>query len=304
LALARVSGPGAGAAIITLAAQGESKARAMAIGLLAERAEQSALPALLQDAAQSDRTVSRAACAALGKIGTDKELGGLVELVLAGKTPGADEALQAVASRAQDKSAAAQKLVAMTQNAQPEQLSSIFDVLAMLGGSDALNAVVKAASSSNEQVSDPAIRALANWPEFDATRPLLTIAANPATKRVHNVLTVQALARLVQNSDKQPAPDRLQAAEGAMKAATRDEDKKLLLTSIASVPSAKAAETLKPFLSDPQFKKEAGLAGISLAQALLKPDARSARSLAQAIKDANVSPELNRKADNILKPKK
>ncbi len=66
---------------------------------------------------------------------------GLIRLVLAGKTPGAAAALQAVASRATDKSAAAQKLIAQTQTADPGQLAPLFEVLAMLGGKEALVAV-------------------------------------------------------------------------------------------------------------------------------------------------------------------
>ena len=75
--------------------------RVVAINALAQRNDQTALPALLKYAGESDPGVSAAACAALAKLGTDNELEGLIRLVLAGKTPGAPAALQAVASRGQ-----------------------------------------------------------------------------------------------------------------------------------------------------------------------------------------------------------
>jgi hypothetical protein len=245
--------------------------------------------------------VSAAACAALAKLGTDNELDGLIRLVQAGKTPGAAAALQAVASRAADKSAAAQKLIAQTQTAEPQQLAPLFEVLVMLGGKEALAAVSSFAGSGKEEVKDAAIRALANWPDFAASKALLVVAFDPNTKRVHSVLAIQAVARLVKASDKEPAAARLDAALAAMKAAGRDEEKKLLLSALASVPDRKAAAAIKPFLGNPQFQKDAGLAAMNLAEALRKADKPTAKDLAQAVRDANLSDDLSRRADAILK---
>ena len=300
-ALARISGPGAGAAIVKLAGQGDPKARAVAINALAQRDDQAALPALLKYAGEPDPEVSAAACAALARLGTDNELEGLIRLVLAGTTPGAPAALQAVASRARDKSAAAQKIIALTHTASPQQMASLFEILALLGGNDALATLSSAAGGSNDEVKDAAIRALANWPEFAATSALLVIASDPNATRVHKVLAIQAVARLVKSSDKQPAAARLKAALAAMKLATRDEDKMLMLSAFASVPDRQAGEAIKPFLSDPKYQQEAGLAAVTLAEALRKTDRPAAKELAQAAKNAAVSDDVTRRADAILK---
>jgi HEAT repeat protein len=299
-ALARISGPDAGAALSQCAGQGDNKARVAAITALAQRNDSSASPALLKYAGEADPQLSRAACDALAKVGTDGQLDGLIQLVQAGKTPGAADALQAVASRTADKSGAAQKLVAQTKTAEPQQLPPLFDVLAMLGGNEALTAVSSFASNSNEAVKDGAIRALANWPDFGATQPLLVIAADPNGSRVHSVLAIQAVVRLVKASEKEPAAARLDAAQAAMKACKRDQEKKLVVSAFASVPDVKAADVIKALLSDPGLKNEAGLAGMTLAQALSKTERPAARSLAQAIKDADISADLNRKAETML----
>jgi HEAT repeat protein len=299
-ALARISGPGADAAIAKAASDGDAKTRVVAINALAQRNDQSASSALLQYAADADPAVSTAACAALGKIGTDKELEGLIQLVLTQKTSGAVSALQAVASRATDKAAAAQKLIALTKTAEPQQLASLYEILAVLGGKEALTATSIAAGSNNEQVKDAAIRALANWPDFSATTPLLVIALDPHVTRVHNVLAVQGIARLVKSSDKEPAAIRLKTAIAAIHAAARDEDKKLLLSALASVPDKAAGDAIIPFLSMPKYQQEAGLAGITLAETLRRTDRPAARDLAQAIKNANLSEDLTRRADAIL----
>jgi hypothetical protein len=299
--LARISSPGVGAAISKLAGEGGAKSRTVAINALAQRYDQSASPMLLRYAGESDPAVSAAACAALAKLGTDRELDGLIRLVLAGKTPRAAAALQAVASRATDKSAGAQKLIAQAQAAEPQQLAPFLETLALLGGPESLTAVSSFAGSSKEEVKDAAIRALVNWPDFSAAKALLVIAADPNAKRVHSVLAIQAVARLVKSSDKESASARLEAAQAAMRAAGRDEEKKLLLSAFAAVPDAKAAEAIKPFLRDPKLQEEAGQAGVTLAGALVKKNKAAAKDLAQAIKDAKVSEDLTRKADAVLR---
>jgi hypothetical protein len=298
--LARISGAGAGAAIVKLAGEGDAKSRAAAINALAARNDRSAAPVLLNYAGESDPEVSAAACAALAKLGTDNELDGLIRLVLAGKTPCAAAALQAVASRVTDKSAAAQKVIAQTKTAAPGQLAPLFEILAMLGGKEALTTVSLSASSSNEEVKDAAIRALANWPDFPASKALLVVANDPHVKGVHCVLAVQGVARLVKSADKEPAAVRVDAVLAAMKAAPRDEEKKLLLSALASVPDKRSAEAIRPYLNDPKFQKEAGLAAMTLAEALRRSDRSAARELAQAVRDAGISDDLNRRADAML----
>jgi HEAT repeat protein len=300
-ALASISDPAAGAAIVKLAGQGDPKSRVVAINALARRNDQTAGSALLNYAGESAPEVSAAACAALAKVGTDNELEGLIQLVLGGKTPGASAALQAVANRASNKSAAAQKLIALAKTAPPQQMASLFDVLALLGGNDALTVLSSSAGGSNEEVKDAAVRALANWPDFPATTPLLVIASDPNTKRVHNVLAIQGIARLVKSSDKEPAALRVKTAIAGMHAAARDEEKKLMLSALASVPDRTAGEAIKPFLSIPKYQEEAGLAAVTLAEALRKTDKPAAKDLAEAVKKAAVSDEATRRANALLR---
>ena len=300
-ALALIPAPGTGFAIASLAGQGDPKSRAVAIGILARRNDPATAPALLYYAGEADPEVSAAACAALAKVGTDAELEGLIHLALAGKTPGAPAALQAVASRATDKSTAAQKVIALAKTAPPQQMASPFEILALLGGNESLAMLSSSAGSSNAEVKDAAIRALANWPDFPATTSLLVIASDPNISRVHNVLAVQAIARLVKSSDKETAALRVKTAVAAMHASTRDEEKKLMLTALAAVPDRSAGEAIKPFLSMAKYQQEAGLAAMTLAESLRKSDKPAARDLAEAVKQAAVSDAATRRADALLK---
>ena len=219
LALARISGPGVEAAISKAAAQGESNSRAVAITALAQRNDHNALPGLLRYAAESDSVVSSAACSALAKLGTDHEIEGLARLTLTGTSPGAEAALETVATRASDKATAAAKVLGVMRTAAPEQQPALLGTLAILGGDQALAAVSELALGGGGKAKDAAVRALANWNDFAAAKPLLIIASDSNSSRTHNVLAVQGVIRLVKSSEKEPASARLEAAQSAMKAA-------------------------------------------------------------------------------------
>jgi hypothetical protein len=86
-----------------------------------------------------------------------------------------------------------------------------------------------------------------------------------------------------------------------MKAATRDQEKKLAFSAFASVPSAAAAAALKPFLAEGSLQGDAALAGVRLAEAMARTDRSAAKSLAQAIKDAHPTADITRRADAVLR---
>lgn len=298
-ALARLPGPGVNAALVEQAGQGDPKVRAAAIQALADRHDASALPTIWKYV--SDPAVASPALGAIGKAGGDSDLEPLAKLVLAGEAPDASAALQSVAARVTDKSAAVVRLVALIDTAAPQRAGALFETLAILGGDAALAAVVKSAASANDEVKDAALRALAGWPDFAATKPLLAVAADPSVKRVHQVLAIQGVARLVQSTDTATPAERVEAASQALTLAQRPEDRKLVLSALASVGNAKAAEAIKPLLTDPALKDDAGPAAASLAEALVRTDRAAAKSLAQAITNSSPSADVLRRAGAVLR---
>jgi HEAT repeat protein len=301
--LALVNGQGAAEAIERQAGQGESASRVLAINALAARAAKSSLRTLLQYGADPDAAVSKAALAAIGKIGGDESLDGLVKLVYENK-PGAKDALQAVANRSANKSAVGQRLAAQAQAASGSQLSGILDVMALVGGADSLAAVVKFATTGNDEAKDAGIRALCQWREFSAVKPLLDVLAAPGTKQVHNVLAIQAVCRLVKaEENKDTAQARVDATLAALKAAGRPQEKTQALSALAAIKDRKAADAIIKLLADAATQTDAATAALSLADGLRKQDRGSAKKLAEAVKKANLSPALNKKAEESLNKK-
>jgi HEAT repeat protein len=298
-ALARMSGPQIDALLEKSADAGDEKARATAINALAARLDTAALPAILKYAAESDPTVTKAALGALRRMGGDAEIEPVARLAVASNANGAVLALEAMAERAADKPAAAKKLLAIAADNE-EAIASLSEVLSALGGEDALAAVSKLAANGKGEAQDRAVSALGNWPDFAAVKPLLTIASGKNAKLNHRVIAVQGVVRLVKSSENESASARADAALAAMNAAQRDEEKKLALSALGSVPDSRCAAAIKPLLSEPALKEEAGLAGVTLAELLLETDQAAAKDLARAVKAANVSPGIAKRADELL----
>ena len=55
-----------------------------------------------------------------------------------------------------------------------------------------------------------------------------------------------------------------------------------------------------PLLADAEIGKDAAQGALTLADKLWKPDRKTAKGLAEAVKTANLSPELVKKAEDLL----
>jgi HEAT repeat protein len=300
-ALARISGEGAIEALRATAASGNPAQRAAAINTLAARRDHSSLPALLAYADEPNENVSRAALRALGQMATENELEPVGKLAVASKNPEAAAALKTIAARAPDKPSATKRLLDLRHGADAQAQITIVDALSVTGGPEGLNAAKQLAASEDENVKTAAIRALSNWPDGSAIEPLLEMASDPNAPLNHNVLAIRGIARLIEADEKQPAPARVEAAVAALKAARRPDERKLALSALAAVQDRRAAEALRGFLKDSDLQEEAGTAGLTLAERMRRSNAAAARELAQAVRDANISDELNKKADSLLK---
>jgi HEAT repeat protein len=299
-ALGRVHGLGADAAIAEMAAHGASGIRVPAIHALAQRSDTAAIPALLYYAGNSEPDVASASWAALGVLGGDTELAPVARRALETANPDAESALREIATRVQDKPAAAKQLVALLPDASPKQSSVVFETLAVLGGPTGLKTVSVAVSSGDEDVRQAAVRALANWPDFEAVKTLLEIASGSQQSPLARILAIQGVGRLVKSSDDVSVEARLEAALAAMKSATRADEKRLLLSAFASVRSPKAAEPIEACFNDPDVRNEAGMAGITLARSLYWRDRAAARKLLRAVAEAQISDQITRRAQAFL----
>jgi hypothetical protein len=277
----------------------------VAIGLLGKRRVPGAADILLGYAADGNEEISSAAFKALVDVADVVDVGTLTDLVA--KTSGQDArssaaaALRAVLTKARDKASAAEAVIERIKTSGGDTKITLLTCLDAAGGPEALETVTQAAQSTEEALREAGIRTLGNWPDFQAADILLEIASNPQTSLTHYVLAMRGALRLIVTTDSAPLDDRVALCFRAFDSSRRDDEKRQVIAVMGSLPSPKVAERLLTLAKEGDFKAEAALAAVELAGGMLRTDRQAARDLAQKIRDLNVSDDVNRRAEAVMR---
>lgn len=280
------------------------KGRVTAIGLLGKRRAPGAAETLLGYASEENEDISRAAFGALVDVADMVDVTALTDLVAKTKTPAVREsgvaALRAALAVAKDKDATAEAVLSKMKTADAETRIAMLSCLDALGGTAALAAVCDAAQSADDALREAGIRTLGNWPEFEAAETLAVIASRTETSLTHYVLAVRGALRLVGASQSAPLEDRTTLCLALLDRARRDDERRQAIATLGTLPGPKAIDRLQELLKSETLKTEAGMALVDLAGRLTMTDRNAARSLAQKIRDLNISDEINRRADGVI----
>ena len=298
-------GPGVEEIIKARAASGDINGRVVAIGLLGQRRTAGALESLLGYADDDNGEISAAAFKALPAVAGSDDIPILADLLAKTESGGARQnavaALKSLLSKTTDKDAAGQVMIDKMNASDTEVRLSMLTTLNALGGSTALKTVVDAAQSSDQAVREAGIRTLSDWPDYEAAEILLGIASKSETALTHHVLATRGAIRLIKESDSAPLNDRTKLCFFAFEQARRDEEKKQAISAMGTLPNEDVARRLLELVGDLNLKAEAGLGAVELATNMLRINRQAGRDLAQKIRDMNISDEINRRADRIIK---
>ena len=303
-ALSAINGPGVDEALRQAAAQGDSKARALAISVLGWRGTKAAASELVRLAGEPLPIISRAACLALKSIGTDAELPALLDLLFTGKVPNVGSAIRGIASRSLDRGPAVAKVIAKVRQSTGPELVHALEALSIFGSNEALKTVVEYTHSPQPEISAGAVQALSNWPDFEAVAPLLAVGADPKLPERLRVIALRATEGMILGAPPTEISSKQQvdAAVSLLHVATRKEEKELAISMLGSIPNRAGADTLLSLLPDGTLKGLAAQACLNLAEKLIeKQDRSSAKKLAQAVQKTNPEPALAQRTLALLK---
>ncbi|MBM4154437.1 MAG: hypothetical protein FJ221_05345 [Lentisphaerae bacterium] len=298
--LALLKGDGVATALQKAAAEGEYKRRAAAIAVLAMRREPASMATLVASATDPDPGVARAALVALRQAGGDAEIPAVAKVAAQGKAD-ARAALKAMAARTRDRRGVSQTLVNAIRAADAPGRAALLESLAAVGGLPALDMTAEFAASADAALRAAAVRALAEWIEFEAVRPLQAIAAAPASSLSEKTLAVRGIARLVTSGLGATVDQRITAATEAMRLAPGDDERKLLLPALGSIPHPRSLAALEPLLEDRKLSREAAFALAALAEACAKTDRRMAASIAERLEKSTAPDAAKKKAREAVK---
>jgi hypothetical protein len=182
--------------------------------------------------------------------------------------------------------------------ASPAQKGALLRVLSVIGGTNALDAVREAANDSNAQVSDAAIRVLCSWKTADAAPDLLSLAKNSQSES-RKTAALRGYINLVRDENL-PTEKKLEISKQAAALIQRDEEKKLLLGALSTVPAAEALSMAMAHLDDPATKDEAGFAAIAISEKIVEQKPGEVADAMQKVLKATDNRNVRNRAREIL----
>ncbi|MCC6124309.1 MAG: HEAT repeat domain-containing protein [Pirellulales bacterium] len=246
----------------------EGKTRLALIQLAGQRRIAAANPALLAAVEDSDAAVRAAALAALGSVVELDGLSVLLAQVAHPQRPGEEraalEALSAACTRMSDREACAEKLVAVVPELPVPAACGILKILSAVGGAKALAAVGAAAKSPHPEIRDAAGGLLGGWMTADAAPVLLDLAKTAAEEK-YRIRALRGYLRIARQFAL-PDPQRTEMCRHALKAATRGQEKKMVLEILARYPSLGMLNVALEAKRDPALADDAARCVLTVAQ--------------------------------------
>lgn len=305
--LAGFPGPEADAAAVLLSGDADPKKQLVGIDLIGRRRVTGELPALLKLAASGPESVRPAALRQVGELGAATDLPAVLALLGGANGEGnIDAAAQAailLSAKAGDPAASAARVTEAMIKSTPGQKQALLRVLGAIGGPDALRALRVAVDDNDPKVRSAAIRMLGSWKTADAAPTLLDVART-AKDPADQVIGLQSYLLLAADTDL-PADQRLAMCKQVGTLVQRVEEKKLLLSALGGTKLSGALAVIALYLRDAGTRDEAGVAVVTIAEAILKgPDAaRLAANLIGPLKmvaDGTGNPDLAKRANKQL----
>jgi HEAT repeat protein len=303
--LTSITGDGVDDALKAQAADGTSEVRVAAIGLLAERQMDDVSSLLLRCGAETDRAVAQAAFKALETRAGVTDVPALVGLIIDPPQRATREyavtTLRAVLARAAEPEAGVRTVIQSTETAKAAVQAELLSTLSAVGGGQALDYVKEQTLARNKTVQEAALRTLCDWSKYEAVAPLLVLVRSADTATKYHVLGLRGIVRLIQQSKEISLDQRTEDCLMALDAARRPEEKKLALAALGTLPTKQAGDRLLAQIESGELRNEAGLALTELARAMRGSNRRGARDLAQALVDLDISDDVTRRAQALLR---
>ena len=261
------------------------------------RAAQPFLVALLKE---DDPRLRQAAIEALGQILGPEDLGTLTSPLLHPKAeedlPILKEAVRLVCVRAADREKAAAVLVDCLPGAAGELKHFLYELLGVVGGRNALNALAEAAM--DPQFQDTVTRVLGQW-QGPAAAPVLYRIAKEAEDQRYRLRALRGYVRIARQFDL-PAGEKLAMVRSALALAERDEEKILAIQALSRIHTFEALQLASAQLGQEALKLHAAQTILSLAERLGASYPQDVRRALRAVIEAVQEPTIRQQAETLL----
>jgi hypothetical protein len=248
----------------------EGKTRLILIQLAGQRRIAAANAALLKAADDSNKQVRLAALAALGETIELDDLRVLIARVAIPQEPEetkvAVAALRAACTRMPEREDCAEKLFAALPSWSVPAKCDLLKILSATGEIKAVQAVGAAAKDANPEIRDLGSQLLGGWMTADAAPVLLDLAKTAAEEK-YKIRALRGYLRIARQFA-MPNDQRAELCRNALQAATRVEEKKMVLEVLSRYPSIGMLKIAVEAGKDPALKNDASRHALLIAQKL------------------------------------
>lgn len=307
--LTRMEGKPVDAVLLNRLPQASGKTRQVIIELAALRRIEAAVPAILSSAEDPDPGIRRAALGTLSTLGSEQQAGDLVRILSKAQYPADRDAIEgaltAICGRTGTK--CLPQVLPLAKNSNSELRIVALRALATMGGRNALAAVTSALDDRDESVQDEAVGTLAtwpnNWPEDAAVAEPLLGLVTAGKKTSHRVQGARGYLLYVQENKKLSNADKLRAIDNLLPLLKQPQEKRLAISALSGISTAKTLESLVTLAGDPAVAEEACLAIVNVATAkgMQSASKEMCQKALQTVIDKSKSDSTRRKATEALK---
>lgn len=301
-AMVALQGDDIDVAVKAALAEADISRRRVLIDVVGQRPVKAAAAELVPLASDPDTPTRLAAIRALGQVIDPMQLPVLTARLLlpadSEERATLQQALRAVCRHAVDHDACAAQLQAVLPQLDRDMKPFLIELLGMVGGSTALDAVTALARDDDESIQDAATRALGRWRTSDAAPALLDLART-APQEKYRIRALRGYLRVIRQMDL-PDSDRLAMFHQAFEAATRSEERLLALETLGRIPTPEALTEAVNQLDDAALRSTACVAAVTIAERLVRDQAGFVEQPMRRVLAATDDPEITRRVQAVL----
>ncbi len=269
--LSRLADKEVDAQLLTRLPNAKGRLRQVLIELASQREICDAVPAIVSSLEDSDAGIRAVAINAIGILGQNEQVPELVRLVEKTSDSRAraaiEKALLAVTGRSGAKSVP--YLLPLTKNNDRSLQIIGLHALAVVGGPEALSAVLAGIASNASTVQDEAVRILSTWPnnwpeDADAGEALLRLTRT-GSKMSHQVLALRGYLQFLRGNGKLSAEEKVARISDLRPQIKRPEEERLAIAALGEAPTGGSLELLRTLAQDPAVAEEAYSAIVKVA---------------------------------------
>ena len=279
----------------------DGQERLVLVDVAGRRGINGVIPLLLKYVSSEDPQLRNSAIDGLGMTVGLKDFPQLLDQMLAmGSSPSAKpmkEALRKACQRMGDRDAASKVLLDRMTDASAAAQTELMDLLIYVGGQQALAGARAAAEGDDKFAADAATRALGRWLTPDVAPLLLELAksGNPA----YRVRCLRGYIRIIRQFGLR-AGQRLQMSRKAFAAASRDEERKLVLDTLTRFPSTQGLRMITPHLGNASLREDASKAAVTIGEKIVGNDPKSVAGAMRKVVAATKNEEIVKRAKVLI----